>query len=169
MRVEVDPGVQPFPKTVGELRKAAAWPENLAITIPQERDPNSAEKVSKVNVATRTTPKSQEATEGGTMRVMIKFTFPADTGNDAIRSGKVEKVFKQIAQELKPEAAYFFPQGGERGGLIVVDMTSSSQIVEIAERFFFGLNAKVEMVPVMALEDLQQGLSGIQGIVQRYG
>jgi len=100
---------------------------------------------------------------------MIEFTFPADTGNDAIRSGKVEKVFKQIAQELKPEAAYFFPQGGERGGLIVVDMTSSSQIVEIAERFFFGLNAKVEMVPVMALEDLQQGLSGIQGIVQRYG
>jgi len=58
MRVEVDPGVQPFPKTVGELRKATAWPENLAITIPQERDPNSAEKVSKVNVATRTTPKS---------------------------------------------------------------------------------------------------------------
>ena len=45
---------------------------------------------------------------------MIKFTFPVDIGNDAIRSGKVEKVFKQIAQELKPEAAYFFPQGGER-------------------------------------------------------
>jgi hypothetical protein len=37
---------------------AAVWPENLAITIPQERDPNSAVKVSKVNVATRTTPKS---------------------------------------------------------------------------------------------------------------
>jgi hypothetical protein len=70
------------------------------------------------------------------MRVMIKFTFPADTGNDAIRSGKVEKVFKQIAQELKPEAAYFFPQGGERGGLlIVVDMTASSQIVEYPNGF----------------------------------
>jgi hypothetical protein len=58
MRVEVDPGVQPFPKTVGELRKATAWPENLAITIPQERDPNSAVKVSKANVATRWAPKS---------------------------------------------------------------------------------------------------------------
>jgi hypothetical protein len=43
------------------------------------------------------------------------------------------------------------------------------QIVEIAERFFFGLNAKVEMVPVMALEDLQKGLSSIEGIVRRYG
>ena len=103
------------------------------------------------------------------MRVMIKFTFPVESGNDAIRSKRVEKVFKQIAEELKPEAAYFCPQGGERGGLIVVDMTSSSQIVEIAERFFFGLNAKVEMTPVMALEDLQQGLSSIEGIVQRYG
>ena len=66
------------------------------------------------------------------MRVMIKFTFPVDTGNDAIRSGKVGKIFKQISQELKPEAAYFFPQGGARGGLIVVDMTASSQVVEIA-------------------------------------
>jgi hypothetical protein len=36
-------------------------------------------------------------------------------------------------------------------------MTSSSQIVEIAERFFFGLNAKVEMTPVMA-----QGLSSVK-------
>jgi hypothetical protein len=33
----------------------------------------------------------------------------------------------------------------------------------------FGLNAKMEMAPVMALEDLQQGLSGTEGIVQRYG
>ena len=30
------------------------------------------------------------------MRIMIKFTFPVDTGNDAIRSGKVEKIFKQL-------------------------------------------------------------------------
>ena len=103
------------------------------------------------------------------MRVMIRFTFPVDTGNDAIRSGKVGKIFKQISQELKPEAAYFFPHGGERGGLIVVDMTASSQVVEVAERFFFGLNAKVEMMPVMALEDLEQGLSSIEGIIQRYG
>jgi hypothetical protein len=58
MRVEVDPGIQPSPKTVGELRKMTAWPENLAVTTPQERDPNSAVKVSKANVATRTAPKS---------------------------------------------------------------------------------------------------------------
>ena len=41
--------------------------------------------------------------------------------------------------------------------------------MEIAERFFFGLNARIEMVPVMDAEDLQKGLSEVQGIIQRYG
>ncbi len=84
-----------------------------------------------------------------------------------MRTGKIEKVFQGILEELKPEAAYFFPEGGERAGLFVVDMKESSQVAEIAERFFFGLNARIEMVPVMSAEDLQKGLSGVQGIIQR--
>jgi hypothetical protein len=103
------------------------------------------------------------------MRVMIKFTFPVEAGNDAIRSGKLQKVFQQLAEDLKPEASYFFPSGGERGGFFIVDMRESSQIAEIAERFFFGLNAKIEMTPVMAVDDLQKALSGVQGTIQRYG
>ena len=39
MRVEVDADIGASPKTVGELRKLAAWPENLVITTPQQRDP----------------------------------------------------------------------------------------------------------------------------------
>ena len=58
MRVEADPGVGVSARSVGELRKMPAWPENLAITTPQERDPKGAVKVSKANVATRTSPKS---------------------------------------------------------------------------------------------------------------
>ena len=103
------------------------------------------------------------------MRVMIKFAFPVETGNAAIRDGRVEKVVQGILEELKPEAAYFFPEGGERAGLFIVNMTESSQVAEIAERFFFGLNARIELVPVMAPEDLKIGLSGVQGIIQRYG
>jgi hypothetical protein len=103
------------------------------------------------------------------MCIMIKFRFPVDAGNSSVRSGKVGKVFQQIMEELKPEAAYFFPVGGEGAGLFVVEMQESSQVAERAERFFFGLNARIEMVPVMAAEDLQKGLSGVQGITQRYG
>jgi len=100
---------------------------------------------------------------------MIKFSFPVETGNSAIRDGKVEKVVQGIFEELKPEAAYFFPEGGERAGLFVINMTESSQVAEIAERFFFGLNARIELVPVMAPEDLKIGLSRMQDIIQRYG
>jgi hypothetical protein len=102
------------------------------------------------------------------MRIMVKFAFPVESGNIAIRDGKVAKVFQQIMEELKPEAAYFYPDG-ERGGFIVVNMDDSSQIVQIAERFFFGLNASIEMVPVMALEDLQKGLAAVPDIARRFG
>jgi hypothetical protein len=103
------------------------------------------------------------------MRVMVKFSVPTDSGNVAIRSGKLEKVLHQIVEELKPEAAYFYPEGGERGGFLVLNMQDSSQIASIAERFFIGLNAKVQLVPVMGPDDLQKALSGLQAIAQRYG
>jgi hypothetical protein len=103
------------------------------------------------------------------MRVMIKFALPVEVGNEAIRSGKLQKVFQQISEDLKPEAVYFYPTGGERAGLFVVNMTESSSVAEIAERFFFGLNARIEMVPVMAADDLQKGLSGLAETIRRYG
>jgi hypothetical protein len=55
MPVEVDSGIEVSAKTVGELRKLTAWPENLAIVTPQ--DPRSGLKVSKASHATRVTPK----------------------------------------------------------------------------------------------------------------
>ena len=58
MRVEVDPGIRVSAKTVGELRKMTAWPENLAVTTPQERYSESTVKVNKANVATSVSPKT---------------------------------------------------------------------------------------------------------------
>lgn len=111
-----------------------------------------------------------EEKEGRAMRVMIRFALPVEASNDAVRSGKLQTIFQQLAEDLKPEAGYFYPQAeGQRGGFFVVDMQESSQIAEIAERFFLGLNARVEMVPVMTADDLQKALSSIQGTIQRYG
>ncbi|HXQ51305.1 MAG TPA: hypothetical protein VN802_09455 [Stellaceae bacterium] len=103
------------------------------------------------------------------MRIMVKFSIPVEAGNSALRSGKLDKVFQQLLADLKPEAGYFFPSGGDRSGFFVVNMQEPSQIAETVERFFFGLNAKVDMVPVMNGEDLHKALSGIKGIIERYG
>jgi hypothetical protein len=55
MRVEVDRSIGISAKTVGELRKVTAWPENLVITTPQS--PEGVVTVSKASVATRVSPK----------------------------------------------------------------------------------------------------------------
>jgi len=58
MRVKVDPGVGVSAKTVADLRKVTAWPENLAIATPQDRNADSFVRVTKATKATRTAPKS---------------------------------------------------------------------------------------------------------------
>jgi hypothetical protein len=57
MRVEVDSDIEISARTVRELRKVTVWPESLAITTPLDRHPENAVRVSKVSVATRTSPK----------------------------------------------------------------------------------------------------------------
>jgi hypothetical protein len=56
MRVEVDRSIGVSVKTVGDLRKVMAWPENLAVTTPQVPSEGTV-TVSKASVATRVTPK----------------------------------------------------------------------------------------------------------------
>ncbi|HEY6833706.1 MAG TPA: hypothetical protein VI251_14580 [Pseudolabrys sp.] len=56
-RVEADPGLGVSAKTVGQLRKVTAWPENLAITTPPERRADDIIKVTKCSVSTRYAPK----------------------------------------------------------------------------------------------------------------
>ena len=58
MRVEADKNLGVSAKTVGELRRVTEWSENLVITTPEEVRPESAVKVSRASVATRTSPKT---------------------------------------------------------------------------------------------------------------
>ena len=64
-----------------------------------------------------------------------------------------------MIERIKPEAVYFFAEHGMRSALAVFDMQNSSEIPAIAEPLFRHLNADVEIIPVMNLDDLRQGLS----------
>lgn len=93
------------------------------------------------------------------MRMMIRWTVPADKGNESITSGAMQESIGSMLRDLKPEAAYFFATGGKRSGMMVFDMTDPSQIPQIAEPLFQIFNAEVEFVPVMNSEDLQKAFS----------
>jgi len=57
MAVEVDPDIEVSARTIGELRKATVWPENLAITTPNESYAESTVRVTKASGAKRAVPK----------------------------------------------------------------------------------------------------------------
>jgi len=90
---------------------------------------------------------------------MLKATLDTEKANDFLQSGKMQDLLKETFDRVKPEAAYFGPSGGDRTCYLVFDMEDSSQLPPIGEPFFTQLNAKVEVTPIMNLEDLQKGLS----------
>ena len=103
------------------------------------------------------------------MRMMVRFKIPVDTGNEIVRSGKIGTVFEQLMADLKPEAAYMFPDDGDRAGFIVFDMQDETWVAGVVERFCFGVGAKVSLTPVMTPPDLQKALEAVPQIVQKYG
>ena len=95
------------------------------------------------------------------MRMMLKFTLPVEKGNAAINDGSLGRTMESIISKLKPEAAYFTPMDGKRGGVIFFDLADPSQIPEVVEPLFMNLNAATELTPVMNADDLRKGLGKI--------
>ena len=96
------------------------------------------------------------------MRTMIKVTVPVEAGNKAFRDGTLQKTILGMLEQLKPEAAYFFPERGVRTSICFVDLKDPSDIPAIAEPLFERLNAAVEFQTVMNADDLKKGFGKIQ-------
>src|SRR5438128_1743107 len=82
------------------------------------------------------------------MRFLVKVTIPVDAGNAAAKTGKLGETIKAILAELKPEAAYFTEDHGQRTGLIFLEMQAASEMPAIAEPWFLAFDASVEFHPV---------------------
>jgi hypothetical protein len=56
MRVESEPDTHLSAKTVGQLRKLDTWPDNLALTVPEQYQATGCVKVGKANTKGRVSP-----------------------------------------------------------------------------------------------------------------
>ncbi len=95
------------------------------------------------------------------MRMLLKVTIPAESGNAAIKDGRLPRVIEGALDQLRPESAYFGPEGGKRAAWLVFDLKDPSQIPVVAERWFSEVNAELQMTPVMSIDDLRKGLQQI--------
>jgi hypothetical protein len=92
------------------------------------------------------------------MRMLMKVSIPVEVGNKAVADGSLPKTMMQFMERMKPEAAYFGPQDGNRTAYFVFDLQDPTAIPSAAEPFFMNLNASIEITPVMNLADMKTGV-----------
>ncbi len=92
------------------------------------------------------------------MRMLLRLQMDVEAGNRAIKDGSLGEILDRLMGQIKPEAAYFTAIDGKRTGLLFFDLKEPSQIPAIAEPLFMGLNAAIDLFPVMNPDDVQAGL-----------
>lgn len=100
------------------------------------------------------------------MRFLVKVTLGIEKTNAAAKNGF--ETIQSILGKQRPEAAYFFPDQGERTGIFIMDLTDASEIAAIAEPWFLAFDAKVQTTPVMLPEDLAKAGPAIAEAVKAY-
>jgi hypothetical protein len=93
------------------------------------------------------------------MRLMLKFTIPAHAGNEAIEDGDMGKAIDKLLEQTNPEAAYFMVLDGERAGLIFFECEDQADLPTFNEPMFAALEAEIDIVPALTIEDLRRGLA----------
>ena len=102
------------------------------------------------------------------MRFLVKVNMPVEAGNRLAKAGKLGTTIQYILADLKPEAAYFTDNNGQRSGFLFLDMQDASQIPAIVEPWFLAFNASIEIHPVMVPGDLAKAGSAIEAAVKKY-
>ncbi len=92
------------------------------------------------------------------MRLMLTFRIPIEKGNEAEADGSMSKAIEKLIADTNAEAAYFTMIDGLRGGIVIFEETDQANLTRHNEPMFAALNAAIDIVPVLTLDDLKRGL-----------
>lgn len=90
------------------------------------------------------------------MRMLMNVKLPIEPFNTAVRNGTAGETIGRILAQIKPEAAYFTEQGGQRSGILIVHVEDASQLPALTEPWFLSFNATCQFHIAMTPEDLQR-------------
>ena len=92
------------------------------------------------------------------MRFLVHARIPTESGNKMVQDPNFLKKLETYINKIKAESAYFFEADGNRIAAFIADVQSAEQIPVITEPLFSGMDAHVELHPVMSLDDLKKGI-----------
>jgi len=101
--------------------------------------------------------------------MMLRVNLATERANALARAGKLSSTIRSILDDLKPEAAYFVADEGQRTGFLFINVADSSEIPRIAEPWFLALDAEVDLRPVMNTDDLAKAAAHIDQAARKYG
>jgi hypothetical protein len=90
------------------------------------------------------------------MKLLLNVKIPHQAFNAAVRDGTAGSKLERILETIKPEAAYFTEQNGQRSAILIVDLPDASKIPALAEPWFLTFEADVELRTVMTPDDLKR-------------
>ena len=88
--------------------------------------------------------------------------MPTEHSNRLVQDPNFLQKLEGVLNQIKPEAAYFNPIEGERGGYMIINLSSADMIATIAEPLWMMFNCKLDISPVMELKDLKLAISQLQ-------
>lgn len=71
--------------------------------------------------------------------------------------------------DLKPEAAYFTVDRGQRTIYFLLDVNESHRLGAIVEPLWHAFNADIEFIPTMTQGDFGAAMPGIEAAIKKYG
>jgi hypothetical protein len=106
--------------------------------------------------------------EEDSMRFLLKVSIPTASGNARVLDGTLGQTIESILNDLKPEAAYFAEEQGNRTGFIFCNIKEEWEIPMVAEPWFLALGAHVEFHPAMTVADLRKAAPGFENAIRKY-
>lgn len=90
------------------------------------------------------------------MKMLVNVILPIEPFNTMVRNGIAGEILNRVVEDIKPESIYFSEQEGNRGAVMVVEVTDASQIPAIAEPWFLNFEAHCEFKIAMTPDDLMK-------------
>ena len=100
------------------------------------------------------------------MRMLLHAKIPHQEFNAAVRDGSVERKMKQILEEIRAEAVYFTEYDGQRGAIMIINISDPSEVPRFAEPWFLSFNADVQFHIAMTPEEL--GRAGLERLGKKW-